>query len=109
MGPFGKFDGVHEISAWRFASNEACKYYFLGALAFIWDVPTDLDPLSTYRLKFTINSNAEEEHISGPFRIQASRRRSARTIQPGWEIFAFALFGVFIVGLLAGRIVWAEL
>lgn len=30
MGPFGKFDGVHEISAWRFASNEACKYYFPG-------------------------------------------------------------------------------
>jgi hypothetical protein len=92
MRPFGKFDGVHEMSAWQFTRNKTCKYYFLGAVAFIWDVPTDLDPLPTYRLKFTISSSTDEEHISWPFRIQTGsseppqRHFPPKTVPGGWMI-----------------------
>jgi hypothetical protein len=65
MGPFRKFDSVHEISVWQFTSNKSCKYHFLGAMGFIWDVPTDLDPLPTYRLRFTISSDTAEEILAG--------------------------------------------
>jgi hypothetical protein len=109
-GPGGKFDGVHEISAWQFMSNRACKYYLLGTLAFIWDVPTDLEPLPTYRLRFTINSNVDEEHISEPFHIRfngsesSSEHFSSETVPLSWIIYPFALVGVAFVGLLAVRV-----
>jgi hypothetical protein len=109
MGPFGKFDGVHEISAWQFSSNKSCKYYFLGAMAFIWDVPTELDPLPTYRLRFTISSDATEEHISGPFRIQAHASgplhrqtppKAVLGILGKWMVYAYAFVALTILGLL---------
>ena len=77
MGPFGKFDGVHEISAWQFSSNKSCKYYFLGAMAFIWDVPTELDPLPTYRLRFTITA-AYRTKARTPFLSERSISASTR-------------------------------
>src|SRR4051794_38973175 len=59
------------MSAWQFTSDTDCKYYFVSVMSFIWDVPGDLDPERTYRLKFTINSHEDEEHVSGPFRVRA--------------------------------------
>jgi hypothetical protein len=59
-----------------------CKYYFLGAMAFIWDVPIDLDPLPTYLLRLTTGSDTAEEHISGPFRIQTHGRNPLHRQSP---------------------------
>jgi hypothetical protein len=114
MGLGGKFDGEHEMSAWKFTSNTACKYYFLGVMAFIWDVPTDLDPLSTYQLRFTINSIADEENISGCFRIQGGRSGAIRTsitskiALHGRKVSTFV--DTWIVGFLAFRmvLVWMQ-
>ena len=83
-------------------------------MAFIWDVPTDLDPLPTYRLRFTISSNADEEHISGPFRLQSGKGEPLhwyfplKTVQDGWMIYVLALVGVAIVGLLAAGMIWGR-
>jgi hypothetical protein len=114
MGPFGKFDGVHEMSAWPFTSNKSCKYYFLGLMAFIWDVPADLDPLPTYRLRFTISSNTQEEHINGPFRIRTSgselshRHSPSKAVLDGWMMYAFALVCITILGILVARMFWGR-
>jgi hypothetical protein len=108
-GPFGKFDDVHEMTAWAFTRNTLCKYYFLGWMGFIWDVPTDLNPSSTYRLRFTINSNSSEVHTSGPFRIQAQgselphQRFPSQAVLDGWMIYALALVGVAVMGMVVAK------
>ena len=109
MGPGGVWDFVHEMSAWQFTYNTNCKYYHLGAMAFIWDVPTDLDPLPTYRLVFTINSHPDELHISGPFQIQAGGSEppqghvASKFILVRRMMYAAFILVVVFVGLLALR------
>jgi hypothetical protein len=109
MGPVGKFDGVHEMSAWQFTSNKSCRYYFLEAMAFIWDVPIDLDPFPTCRLKSMISSDTAEEHISGPFCIQTHGRNPLHRESPPeaglgkWMMYASALVGLAILGTLVAR------
>jgi hypothetical protein len=111
MGPGGVWDFVHEMSAWQFTSNTDCKYYHLGTMAFIWDVPTDLDPLPTYRLRFTINTHPDEEHVSGPFRLQKAsgseppQRHTASkfTLARRMMYIVCTLLVVLFVGLLALR------
>lgn len=39
------------------------RFYFFGVMGFIWDVPKDLDPSATYRLRFTISKDLDEEYI----------------------------------------------
>ena len=111
MGPFGKFDGVHTLDAWQFTQNEDCKFYFLGYMGFIWDVPTDLDPKTAYRLKFTTSSHADEEHISGPFRISSELPHGDFPSKPqlvGWMIYLFSLVGVVIIASLIAKWFWGS-
>ncbi len=110
MGPFGKFDGVHTLDAWQFTQNEECKFYFLGYMGFIWDVPRDLDPMATYRLEFTTSSNADEEHISGPFRISSELPCGdfQSTQLGGWIIYLFSLVGIIIIAWLIVKSFWGS-
>jgi len=101
---------VHTMSAWQFTTNEDCKFYFLGYMGFRWDVPRDLDATATYRLRFTSSSNADEEHISGPFRISSELPYgNVQSTQIGGRItYLFSFVAVIIIAWLIVKLFWGS-
>jgi hypothetical protein len=98
------------MSAWQFTTNEDCKFYFLGYMGFRWDVPRDLDATATYRLRFTSSSNADEEHISGPFRISSELPYgNVQSTQIGGRItYLFSFVAVIIIAWLIVKLFWGS-
>jgi len=101
------FDGIHEVSGWPFTSNRSCKYYQFSLLVFIWEVPRDLDPIPTYRLRLTVNGS-DDEHISGPFRLQPNAHELERLVDQLGNNFIFVVILVTIGALLASIILWLK-